>query len=62
MASEIKQQFDKGVYKTIELVKCIYPELSDRDANLIKVELRSMVANIVAGIGNNTNSLINELD
>ena len=57
MKEKINDTFQNGYGKIENLVKGIYPNITERELVLLKRECKSLVGNIIHDIGNNTNSL-----
>jgi hypothetical protein len=58
---DINKEFQSGFRHVEEMIRAIYPDITDRDVELVKTQCKSLVQGIILEIGNNTNSLTKEI-
>jgi hypothetical protein len=58
---DIKQDFKYHSDQIIQSIKQIHPELKDYEENIIRTQVRAMVASVILDIGNSVNALTNQI-
>lgn len=58
---EINKGFQNDFNNIVNLLKAIKPDITDTEIDIIKIECKSMVSNMILSIGNNINSQTSQI-
>jgi hypothetical protein len=59
---DINKEFQSGFKNVEDIIRAIHPDITDRDMQLVKIQCKSLVNEIITAIGNNTHSLTKKIE